>query len=233
MKEVFSVLDLVTKYNIPKLLEDIRKVLSSFPLTDTIILEEEANQMLLNCAKYLRTAILQNLADNSERQDGAVVLLVLRKDLKMTPPPTTYDEDEEHKDNDEEEMVVESKEDKRHQAPKGCKLFVRIVTQETSNHNLQAVFEVYGTVTDAYNPGKGLAFVTFTKPAEANAAMETALDNEKVKDKIPKDDHRAAAGNATADDAMTKTPTNSDKSQQSPLARRKVAQSATWSRRTE
>ena len=46
--------------------------------------------------------------------------------------------------------------------------------------------------------------------------METALDNKKVKDKIPKDNHRAAASNAAADEAMTRTPTNSDKSQQSP-----------------
>ena len=88
-------------------------------------------------------------------------------------------------------------------------------------------------MTDTYNQGKRLAFITFNEPTEANAAMETDPDNKNVKEKIPKDDHRAAAGNATADDAMTKTPTNSDKSQQSPLARRKVAQSATWSRRTE
>ena len=93
VKEVFSVLDLVTKHDIPELLEDTRKVLASFPLTNTILLEEEANQMLLHCAKYLRTAILQYLAENSEQQDVAVVPLVLMKDLKMSPPPTTHDED--------------------------------------------------------------------------------------------------------------------------------------------
>ena len=104
VKEVFSVLDLVTKYDIPELLEDVRKVLSSFPLTDTsllevatdamtytILFEEEANRMLLHCAKYLRTkirgedAILQYLAVNIERQDVAVELLFLMKNLKMTP----------------------------------------------------------------------------------------------------------------------------------------------------
>ena len=37
-----------------------------------------------------------------------------------------------------------------------------------------------------------------------------------MKDKIPKDAHRAAAVNATADDAMTRMPTNMDRSQQSP-----------------
>ena len=79
-------------------------------------------------------------------------------------------------------MVIKSKKDRKHQAPEGCKLIVHVITQETSNHNLQTVLEVYNTVTDAYNPGKGLAFIIFTRPAEANAAMETALDNEKVKE---------------------------------------------------
>ena len=51
--------------------------------------------------------------------------------------------------------------------------------QETANHDLQAAFEAHGTVTDAYNPGKGFAFVTFSKPAEATAAME-AFDNQEV-----------------------------------------------------
>ena len=36
-------------------------------------------------------------------------------------------------------MVIKSKEDKRHQALEGCKLFAHVVTQKTSNHNLQAV----------------------------------------------------------------------------------------------
>ena len=40
-------------------------------------------------------------------------------------------------------------------------------------------FEEYGTVTDAYNPGKGFAFVTFSKPSEATAAME-ALEGQEV-----------------------------------------------------
>jgi len=68
---------------------------------------------------------------------------------------------------------------KRQQAADGCKLFVHGVTQETNNADLQAAFEAHGTVTDAYNPGKGFAFVTFSKPAEATAAME-AFDNQEV-----------------------------------------------------
>eukprot|EP00092_Neocalanus_flemingeri_P020733 GFUD01022468.1.p1 GENE.GFUD01022468.1~~GFUD01022468.1.p1 ORF type:complete len:727 (-),score=304.86 GFUD01022468.1:132-2312(-) len=61
---------------------------------------------------------------------------------------------------------------KRQEAPEGCKLFVHGITQETDNPSLQAAFEVHGNVTDAYNPGKGFAFVTYSKPAEAKAAME-------------------------------------------------------------
>merc|ERR1711915_1125632 len=61
---------------------------------------------------------------------------------------------------------------KRQQAPEGCKLFVHGITQETNNYDLKAAFEEHGSVTDAYNPGKGFAFVTFSKPGEAKAAME-------------------------------------------------------------
>merc|ERR1719204_2271232 len=68
---------------------------------------------------------------------------------------------------------------KRQQAADGCKLFVHGVTQEINNADLQAAFEAHGTVTDAYNPGKGFAFVTFSKASEATAAME-ALDNREV-----------------------------------------------------
>jgi len=68
---------------------------------------------------------------------------------------------------------------KRQEAPEGCKLFVHGITQETDNPSLQAAFEKYGTVTDAYNPGKGFAFVTFSKPGEAKAAME-ALEGSEV-----------------------------------------------------
>ena len=71
-----------------------------------------------------------------------MVLPICMKDLKMTPPPTTYDEEEEHKDNDEEDMVIDSKKDKRHQAPENCKLIGHVLTQETSNHDRQAVFEL-------------------------------------------------------------------------------------------
>jgi len=60
---------------------------------------------------------------------------------------------------------------KRQEAPEGCKLFVHGITQETDNYSLKTAFEAHGTVTDAYNPGKGFAFVTYSKPAEAQAAI--------------------------------------------------------------
>jgi len=68
---------------------------------------------------------------------------------------------------------------KRQEAPEGCKLFVHGITQETDNATLQSAFEAHGTVLDAYNPGKGFAFVTFSKPAEAKAAME-AFEGQEV-----------------------------------------------------
>ena len=58
------------------------------------------------------------------------------------------------------------------EAAEGCTLFVHGISQETDNASLQAAFEGYGTVTDAYNPGEGFAFVTFSKAGEAKAAME-------------------------------------------------------------
>jgi len=60
---------------------------------------------------------------------------------------------------------------KRQEAAPGCKLFVHGITQETDNHSLKTAFEEHGSVMDAYNPGKGFAFVTYSKASEASAAM--------------------------------------------------------------
>jgi len=68
---------------------------------------------------------------------------------------------------------------KRQEAPEGCKLFVHGITQETDNYSLKEAFEAHGTVTDAYNPGKGFAFVTFSKPSEAQAAI-AAFEGQEV-----------------------------------------------------
>jgi len=68
---------------------------------------------------------------------------------------------------------------KRQEAPEGCKLFVHGITQETDNYSLKEAFEAHGTVTDAYNPGKGFAFVTYSKPSEAQAAI-AAFEGQEV-----------------------------------------------------
>ena len=41
------------------------------------------------------------------------------------------------------------------QAPEDCKLFVYGVSIRTAKEELQAEFEKYGQVLDAYNSGKG------------------------------------------------------------------------------
>merc|ERR1712001_364165 len=61
----------------------------------------------------------------------------------------------------------------------GTKLFVHNVSEETSQEDLRGAFESHGTVTDAYNPGKGFAFVTFSSPDEAQAAIK-AMDGTHV-----------------------------------------------------
>ena len=46
------------------------------------------------------------------------------------------------------------------------------VSEGTSQDDLKAAFESHGTVTDAYNPGRGFAFITYSSPDEAQAAVE-------------------------------------------------------------
>lgn len=53
----------------------------------------------------------------------------------------------------------------------GTKLFVHNVSEDTSQDDLRSAFESHGTVTDAYNPGKGFAFITYSSPDEAQAAI--------------------------------------------------------------
>ena len=61
----------------------------------------------------------------------------------------------------------------------GAKLFVHNISKDTSQEDLRGAFEKHGTVTDAYNPGKGYAFVTFSSPAKALAALK-AMSGTKV-----------------------------------------------------
>ena len=59
----------------------------------------------------------------------------------------------------------------RDAAAEGLKLFVHNVSEDTSNEDLGEAFGKHGTVTDSYNTGKGFAFVTFSTPDEAQAAI--------------------------------------------------------------
>merc|ERR1712098_258639 len=59
----------------------------------------------------------------------------------------------------------------RREEVEGAKLFVHNVSEETSQDELKKAFAKHGTITDAYNPGKGFAFVTFSTPDEAQAAI--------------------------------------------------------------
>ena len=60
----------------------------------------------------------------------------------------------------------------------GAKLFVHNVW-EASPDQLEEAFSQYGTVTETYNTGRGFVFVTFSTPAEAQAAL-TAMDGRKL-----------------------------------------------------
>merc|ERR1719512_325392 len=59
----------------------------------------------------------------------------------------------------------------RREEVEGAKLFVHNVSEETHADELKKAFGKHGTITDAYNPGKGFAFITFSSPDEAQAAI--------------------------------------------------------------
>ena len=67
----------------------------------------------------------------------------------------------------------------RRQEAEGSKLFVHNVSEDTPQDDLFTEFGKHGTVTDAYNPGRGFAFITFASAAEANKAME-AMEGQEV-----------------------------------------------------
>ena len=53
----------------------------------------------------------------------------------------------------------------------GCKLFVYGVGENVSREEMEQEFGRCGSVTDAYNTGKGYAFITMSSPSEAQAAV--------------------------------------------------------------
>jgi len=59
----------------------------------------------------------------------------------------------------------------RREEIEGAKLFVHNVSEETGADELKKAFGKHGTITDAYNPGKGFAFISFSSPDEAQAAI--------------------------------------------------------------
>ena len=54
----------------------------------------------------------------------------------------------------------------------GCKLFVYGVATQTPKEDLQSEFERFGNVSDAYNSGKGYAFITYETKEEAEQAKQ-------------------------------------------------------------
>jgi len=100
--EVFTVLILVDMYQIPELVLDVRKYLSTFPLTEDSVVEvasdamefletfqEDAENLLLLCAKFLKAkltdaaSLLRFVAENEDEKEAVHKLLVLMH--KMTP----------------------------------------------------------------------------------------------------------------------------------------------------
>merc|ERR1719270_3079670 len=65
------------------------------------------------------------------------------------------------------------------EAPEDCKLFVYGVSIRTPKEELQAEFEKFGEVLDAYNSGKGYAFITYQSKQEAEDA-KNALNGQTV-----------------------------------------------------
>jgi len=102
--EVFSVLDLVTRYEIPELQISVREYLAKFPLTDDNVLDvaedainytetfaDEAQELLMTCARFLKPklndaqAVFRYVADNMDRGEVVLKLQVLMKEEASLP----------------------------------------------------------------------------------------------------------------------------------------------------
>jgi len=101
--ELFTVLDLVMKYQIPELVLAVKELLAIFPLTDDTVLEvandamqcssvfqelqDDANALLFLCAKFLKPkfndaqSVFQYAAQNEDWKDVVYKLQVLMKDI--------------------------------------------------------------------------------------------------------------------------------------------------------
>ena len=99
--EMFAVLNLVKKYQIPELVLPARDCLATFPLTEEVVLEvagdamkylntfdEEAKELLIHCAKFLKpkfvgeNSVFKFTAANKERGDILLELFALMDNIK-------------------------------------------------------------------------------------------------------------------------------------------------------
>jgi len=55
----------------------------------------------------------------------------------------------------------------------GCRLFVYGISENVQRDEMEDEFSRCGTVTDAYNTGKGYAFITFSSPTEAEDCLKS------------------------------------------------------------
>jgi len=101
--EVFAVLDLVKRYQVPELVLAVKEILAIFPLTDDTVLDvaneamqcspvfqelqDDANSLLFLCAKFLKPkfndaqSVFQYAAQNEDCKDVVYKLQVLMKGI--------------------------------------------------------------------------------------------------------------------------------------------------------
>ena len=106
VEEVFTVLNLVTRYNIPELHNSLTDYLASFPLTEETVLDvaqdsmkysetftDDVKELQMCCARYLKpkfqdvSSLIQFHKDNKDQKDMVHQLLILgSKSLKVFYP---------------------------------------------------------------------------------------------------------------------------------------------------
>jgi len=125
--EIFAVLYLVTKYDIPELVQAVKDTLTSIPLTADTVLEvagdvmdysstfkEEAQKLLLACAKFLKNKlthpldVFELIAENGDKMEVVHKLAVLVRENYSVPvnkwdigPPGLMESSGEDTDNEE------------------------------------------------------------------------------------------------------------------------------------
>jgi len=109
--EIFDVVNLVERYQIPELKEAIQQLLAEYPITEHTVLEvaeeameyvnmfkDEANDLLLNCAKFLKSqfkdlnSVYTYAAANKEHKEVFATLLALVQDVTPSECPNCKSE---------------------------------------------------------------------------------------------------------------------------------------------